>query len=253
MEFDEKLLQLGCKPVPLPQIQRDELDEQGFTLLENIIDPPWLAQLRQAFDTIHAQEGEQAGKEVAQMDGVRRLADLVNKDEVFDQVYLQPTLLTAVYHILQRPFKLHSLNGHDPLPGHGQQELHADWGKSSHPGAPFHVVNSMWMLDDFTPTNGATRIVPGSHRMSGRVNELVEDRLADHPDQVQFLGPAGSVAVFNGGAWHSCSQNSSTGMRRTLHCAFIAREHPQQTNQGQYLQPQTERRLTPLARYVLDV
>ncbi len=253
MAFDATLLRLGFKLISLTQTQRDELDERGFTLLENVIDPPWLEQLRLTFEDVYAREGEEAGKEVAQMEGVRRLADLVNKGQIFDRVYLHPALLSAVYHVLRRPFKLHSLNGHDPLPGRGQQQLHADWGKPYTPGAPFHVVNSMWMLDDFTPDNGATRIVPGSHKMPGRVNDRMTDRLADHSDQVQFLGPAGSVVVFNGEAWHSCCQNHSTMTRRTLHCAFIAREHPQQTDQRQYLQPQTEQRLSPLARYILDV
>ena len=54
---------------------------------------------------------------------------LVNKGRVFDAVYLQPELLTAVFHVLQWPLKLHSLNGHDPLPGSGLQALHADWGR----------------------------------------------------------------------------------------------------------------------------
>ena len=39
------------------------------------------------------------------------------------------------------------------------------------------------------------------------------------------------VAVFNGSLWHSSYRNHSSDPRRTLHCAFIAREHPQQTNQ----------------------
>ena len=170
------------------------------------------------------------------MEGVRRLADMVNKGSVFDAVYLQPELLTAVFHVLQRPFKLHSLNGHDPLPGSGLQILHADWGQPAEPCGPYHVVNSMWMLDDFTRVNGATRCVPGSHRIPGRITDHVADRLADHPDQVHLTGRAGSVAVFNGSLWHSSYVNRSDAPRRALHCAFIAREHPQQTNQREYLQ-----------------
>ena len=186
------------------------------------------------------------------MQGVRRLADLVNKGEVFDGVYLDPLLLAAVWHVLRRPFKLHSLNAHDPLPGHGQQELHADWGGERGTGR-YHVVNSMWMLDDMRADNGATRIVPGSHLFPGRVGEEVSDRLAPHPGEVLLEAPAGAVAVFNGSAWHSCTRNRSQRPRRLLHCAFIAREHRQQTDQREYLRPETGRRLTPLARYVLDV
>jgi ectoine hydroxylase-related dioxygenase (phytanoyl-CoA dioxygenase family) len=251
--MDNKLLELGYAEQILSSAQREELDKQGFTIVENVIDRDWLESLRQAFDTIHATEGKEAGKEVAQMEGVRRLADLVNKGEVFDRVYLQPTLLAIVYHILQRPFKLHSLNGHDPLLNHGMQVLHADSGEACIPGGPYHVVNSMWMLDDFTTNNGATRLVPGSHLRPGRIGDYVEDRDADHPEQVHLTGKAGSVAVFNGNVWHSSYVNHNGAPRRTLHCAFIAREHKQQTDQRQYLRPETAKRLSPLARYILDV
>ena len=232
--MDSKLVERGFVPRPLTDAQRSALDTEGFIILEEIISPDWLLELRHAFDAVFDCEGDKAGAEVAQMEGVRRLADLVNKGSVFDAVYLQPELLTAVFHVLQRPFKLHSLNGHDPLPGSGLQALHADWGQPAAPGGPYHVANSMWMLDDFTQVNGATRCVPGSHRKSGRIADHVTDRLADHPDQVHLTGRAGSVAVFNGSLWHSSYLNLSGAPRRTLHCAFIAREHPQQTNQREY-------------------
>ena len=251
--MDSELLNQGFVPRPLTSAQRRALDTDGFIVLEEIISPAWLDGLRNAFDEIYNREGDKAGEEVAQMEGVRRLADLINKGSVFDAVYLQPALLTAVYHVLQRPFKLHSLNGHDPLPGCGLQILHADWGQPAVPGGPCHVVNSMWMLDDFNLRNGSTRCVPGSHRIPGRITDHVADRLADHPDQVHLTGRAGSVAVFNGSLWHSSYVNRSDGPRRALHCAFIAREHPQQTNQREYLRPETDQRLSPLARYILDV
>ena len=216
--MDSELLQRGFVPEPLTPAQYSALDTNGFVILEGVIAPDWLAGLRHAFDAIFAREDDKAGAEVAQMEGVRRLADLVNKGTVFDAVYLQPALLTAVFHVLQRPFKLHSLNGHDPLPGSGLQGLH-----------------------------------PGSHRKPGRIADHVADPLADHPDQVQLTGRAGSVAVFNGSLLHSSYRNLSDAPRRTLHCAFIAREHPQQTNQREYLRPATAQRLSPLARYILDV
>ena len=251
--MDGELLKRGFVPGPLTPTQCDALDADGFVILEEVIAPGWLAGLRRAFDEIFAREGDKAGIEVAQMEGVRRLADLVNKAAVFDDVYLQPTLLTAVWHVLQRPFKLHSLNGHDPLPGSGLQGLHTDWGGPTVPGGPYHVVNSMWMLDDFTQVNGATRCVPGSHRKPGGIRDHVTDGMADHPEQVRLTGRAGSVAIFNGSLFHSSYRNLSDAPRRTLHCAFIAREHAQQTNQREYLRPATAHRISPLARYILDV
>ena len=250
---DPMLLTLGLKPHTLDKDHIRQLDEQGFVIFENVIDAQWLSELGRAFDDVYEAEGEDAGKEVAQMEGVRRLADLVNKGEVFDRIYLDPVLLAAVHHVLKRPFKLHSLNGHEPMQGYGLQDLHTDTGEPTVPGGPYHVVNSMWMLDDFTSTNGATRLVPGSHLKPGRIGEHIEDRNADHPDQIHLIAKAGSVAVFNGCVWHSSYFNRDGVSRRTLHCAFIAREHKQQTNQREYLRPETAARLSPLARYILDV
>lgn len=248
--MDEKLKQLGLEPYELTDEHKQQLDENGFTVFEDVISGDWLDALRQSFEQICDREGAEAGKEVAQMEGARRLADLVNKGEVYDQLYLQPFLLATVGYVMQQPFKLHSVNGHDPLPGSGQQALHADW-----PGdrTAAHVVNSMWMLDDFTEENGATRIVPASHRDLRKVAEIHPDRKAPIPCEIRLVGKAGSVGIFNGNAWHSSSTNLNGKLRRTVHCAFIARQHPQQTDQREYLTKETAARLSPLAQYILDV
>lgn len=253
VEMATALAACGVTPATLTPQQRADLDEQGFTVFQNVIDPVWLAVLRDAFEQITAAEGENAGKEVSQMAGVRRLADLVNKGEVFDRIYTHPLVLAAAHHVIGRPFKLHSINGHDPLPGHGQQALHPDWGGARPDPTVFHVMNSLWLLDDISPENGATRIVPGSHRWPGQPRDQMSDLHAPHPHEIYVTAPAGSVLVFNSHAWHGSTMNRSQRTRRVYHCAFIAREHPQQTSQRQYLRPETANRLSPAARYLLDV
>ena len=251
--MDKTLLDRGFTPQPLGAKQYQDLDEKGFIILKDVIDAEWLHQLRETFEDIVEVEGKKAGIEAGQMKGVRRLADLVNKGEVFDDIYVHPLLLTAALHIFQGPFKLGSLNGHDPLPNDGLQALHGDGPPPKTPDGPFTVVNSMWMLDDFTEVNGATRIIPGTHRKLEKIDDCVEDSMTDHPEQVHLQGPAGSVAVFNGSIWHGSYINRSNRTRRTLHCAFFSRERNQQTNQREHLRPETANRLSPLARYILDV
>ncbi|MFZ1757417.1 MAG: phytanoyl-CoA dioxygenase family protein [Caldilineaceae bacterium] len=231
---------------------RDELDELGFTVFPNVIDPAWLAEMRATFERLMEEEGEQAGREVSQNPGIRRLADLVNKGRVFDRIYTHPVVLAAAYHVIQRPFKLVSLNGHDPLPGHGQQSLHSDFGGPRGDGRG-HQTNALWMLDDLTPENGATRVVPGSHRWPTFPKEAMADLQAAHPQEAYITGPAGSVAFFNGQVWHGSTTNHTSHTRRVYHCAFTARENPQQTDQRAYLRAETASRLTPAARYILDV
>src|SRR5207249_11088865 len=92
------------------------------------------------------------------------VGDLANKDTAFDGVYTHPKVLAAVYHVLRCSFRVYQLSGRDPLQGYGQQGLHADWVPRA-PSEPFRIVTAIWPLDDFTPNNGATRLVPGTHRL----------------------------------------------------------------------------------------
>jgi len=126
-------------------------------------------------------------------------------------------------------FKLSSLNFRAALPGHGRQPLHADYGGPVPPGE-YQVCNSIWLLDDFTADNGATRVVPGSHRFARRAREALADPAAPHPDEVRLIAPAGTVVVFN-----SLGRNG------------------QQLDQRKYIRSETLARLTPAARFVLDV
>jgi ectoine hydroxylase-related dioxygenase (phytanoyl-CoA dioxygenase family) len=252
LSMETVLADCGVTDKTITQRHRDELDELGFTVFHNVIDAAWLAELRATFERLTAEEGERAGSEVSINPGIRRLADLVNKGSVFDRLYIHPVVLAAAYHVIQRPFKLVSLNGHDPLPGHGQQSLHSDFGGVRGDGRG-HQTNALWMLDDLTPENGPTRVVPGSHRWPTFPKDAMTDLLAPHPQETYITGPAGSVAFFNGQIWHGSTTNRSNQMRRVYHCAFTARENPQQTDQRAYLRAETAARLTPAARYILDV
>lgn len=250
--IQEALEALGATRAILTEQEKASLDEQGFILLEGIIDTAWLEQLRQLYEELMKKEGQSAGLEVHQEQGTRRLADLINKGDAFDRIYTHPKVLAAVYHVLGREFKLSSLNGRDAIPGQGHQGLHADWGQRT-ADEPFHVVNSLWMLDDFTPDNGATRVVPGTHRLDGGPSKYMKDPGDAHPEQQLIIAPAGSVAVFNSHLWHGGTTNRTSQTRRGLHGYFTAREHPQQLIQKEYIRKMTYDRISPAARYILEV
>ena len=78
--------------------------------------------------------------------------------------------------------------------------------------------------------------------------------MAPHPDEAYIIAPAGTVAVFNSHTWHGGTLNKSTDLqRRAMHCYYTAREHNQQLNQLEYLRYTTFKRISPAARYILDV
>jgi len=250
--IQDALIAFGVTDTTLTDAEKQSLDKEGYILFERLIDEDWLGKLRVAYEALMKKEGQSAGLEVHQEQGTRRLSDLVNKGQVFDGIYTHPKVLAAVYHVLGRDFKLSSLNGRDAIPGQGRQGLHADWGRRKE-NEPFHVVNSLWMLDDFTPDNGATRVVPGTHLLNGGPSDYMDNSEESHPDQVLALAPAGSIVIFNSHLWHGGTQNCSSNTRRALHSYYTAREHGQQLNQREYVRKSTYDRISLAARYILDV
>jgi len=251
--IEEALAQLGVNNSLLTEGEKQQLDEQGFIVLSGVIDQQWLVDLQAMYETLMAKEGQNAGLEVHQEKGTRRLADLINKGKVFDGCYTHPKVLAAVHHILGREFKLSAMNGRDAIPGEGHQNLHGDWEKPVKSGEPYHVAIALWMLDEFTPINGATRVVPGSHKLPGRVADYMSNTADAHPDEVLLTGPAGSIAVLNSHLWHGGTKNQTPNTRRALHPYYTAREHAQQQNQREYIRKLTYDRISPGARYLLDV
>ena len=240
---EEALRRLGVSATTLSSGEKHALDERGYLLLPKLIETDQLERLRAAFEQIAAQERPVTGGPES---GTRHLKDLVSQGKVFEGVYTHPKVLAAVYHVLGRPFGLFQLHGRDPLPGYGQQGLHADW-RPRAPDQPFQIVVAIWLLDEFTMDNGATRLVPGTHRLKGPPPKGMADPARRHPDQISVIAPAGSVVIFNGHLWHSGTRNRSQGPRRALQCSFAARENLPLANRP-WNEPEG---LGPAVRYVL--
>lgn len=100
-----------------------------------------------------------------------------------------------------------------PGPGYGEQDLHRD-AMEGLPLASPEVVTAIVALTDFTDANGATRIIPGSHRSTQRAASFRARRHSD--DEVILTGAAGTAFVFNGHALHGGGHNTSTAHRYAL-------------------------------------
>lgn len=252
VDIPEWLAELGVKPDTLSQEQRDQLDRDGFLPLVGHMPAELLEAFRARTEELLVAEGASAGHETPQGPGVAALTDLLNKGEVFDRCFTDPTVLAAALHVLGPDFRVYSLNYRATLPGHGHQGLHGDWKTAVAPG-DFHVLNSMWCLDDFTVENGATRAVPGSH-LSGRApSDDMADPKDSHPDQVSLTAPAGSVIIFNSHTWHGATHNSTDQRRRGMTMSYGRREDPQQLDQRAHIRKVVYDRLSPAARYLMDV
>jgi ectoine hydroxylase-related dioxygenase (phytanoyl-CoA dioxygenase family) len=243
MGVDEMLAQFGITQTTLSPHEREALDRDGYVVLPSVIDADWLARLRAAFESGCEKDG---GSTVVKESGTRHLNNLVNRDPVFEGVYTHPRVLAAVYHVLRDAFRVGQIGGRDPLPGYGQQGLHADWTARSK-GEPFRIVTAIWLLDDFTGENGATRVVPGTHHLLTQPPKSFADPASRHPDQRIIVAKAGSVLVFNGHLWHSGAANKSSRSRRVVQCSFVGRDEFRFTR----IKVDAPERLSTAARYLI--
>lgn len=235
----------------LSSAQLANLDRDGFLILPNLLDAVQVRSLQDRIEELFRAEGEEAGCEFKKESGARRLANCVDKGAVFEAAIQIPEILEAKAHILGPSFKLSSLNVRSTNPhSEADQPLHVDMnGIADDKG--FWVANTIFMIDDFTLDNGATRIVPGSHLWGQRPQEQMQDPFAPHPQQVLVTGTAGTVVVCNAHAWHGGTANRTGTQRRAMHAFYCRSDKPQQQYQKQLLRPETQARLSPQMRALL--
>ncbi len=94
-------------------------------------------------------------------------------------------------------------------------------------GAPgvWYGCHAICALVDFTQDNGATRVVPGSHRNPWMLKTRHDSR-KPHPAQRQLSGAAGTVFVLNIHCGHSAVHNASYGPRHAIFTAYSRRHSP---------------------------
>lgn len=240
-----KLKDIGVSETTLSLQQKEALNEQGYLVLPDVVESGWLAELREEFERAAREEKMAGGKE----GGTRHIAKLEFRGEPFWRIMRHPLLLAAAWETLQRPFRSDGVDGRDPRAGHGLQGIHQDAPPRA-PSAPFTLLNSLWLLDDFTPENGATRVVAGSHRLAGKPLKIASEPTKSYPGEVVVTAKAGSVLIFNGHLLHGGTQNRSGCSRRVLRSGAVPRD--QIRNWG-YEPPTIEKPLPPAVQFLLEL
>jgi ectoine hydroxylase-related dioxygenase (phytanoyl-CoA dioxygenase family) len=85
-------------------------------------------------------------------------------------------------------------------------------------------VATMWALDDFTEANGATRVVPNTHRLGGDVREAPAEPVAAEMSR-------GSVVLYLGSTFHGGGANTTDAVRRGVNIDYVVGWLRQEENQ----------------------
>lgn len=244
----------------LTKTEIENLDKDGYVSLGQLLNKDELTKVNKRIDDLLLQEGANAGSELFESKYIRhpkesgadRLADLVNKGDIFDMFYTHPRVLAAIGAVLGNTFKLSSLNYRAAKPGQGLQKLHVDY-KNSVPEGTYKVCNTLWLLDDFTANNGATRIVPGTHKSTKLPHEVLKNPELPHAKEILIKAEAGSVVIFNSHVWHGGTTNHTNINRRSIHSYFCTSDQPQQLDQKEYITVETKNRISTRASQILDI
>jgi ectoine hydroxylase-related dioxygenase (phytanoyl-CoA dioxygenase family) len=204
----------------------DAIERDGYTILERAIDDALVDELVAGIDRLMVDLGVPYGSNAFLGEHTRRIFNLLPRDPVFAQVPVHPSVLPLVERVLDSQCLLSSLTAIEMNPGQEHQPLHADDGSIAlaRPHQPIVCV-AIWALTDFTEENGATRLVPGSHRFDRK------PRKGEEADTITAAMPKGSVIVYNGSIWHGGGDNASTARRMGIvvnHCAGFMRQEENQ-------------------------
>ena len=200
----------------LTTTERRQLDDDGYVALEGIVDPRQIMDMRTRLEALLAiTQQEHAGT---------LIVNGLLGEEVFDAAWRHPRVLAAIECVLGNACRLMGTFSRGLRPGHGQQALHTDWAGQGEAGV-WYLCHAICPLVDFTPENGATRVVPGSHRNPWMLKGH-KDLRKPHPAQRQLIGEAGTVFILNVHCFHSAMHNASHDPRLVVFSSFSRRASP---------------------------
>jgi ectoine hydroxylase-related dioxygenase (phytanoyl-CoA dioxygenase family) len=205
----------------------DRIEDEGYTILEDVLDSELADALLADLDRIVEERGVVPAENLFEGHRTLRVYNLLALGRIWEQIPVHPATLPIAEGVLDRGLLISSLSSIDIGAGEQAQPIHADDQliPLDKPHRPI-VCNTMWALTDFTEENGATRLVPGSHRSDH------DPEYGEEYDSIAAEMPKGSVLIWNGSLWHGGGANR-TGERRVgiamNYCAgFIRQQENQQ-------------------------
>ena len=202
------------------------IDEVGYTILEDVIDAKAVTALLNDLLRLERELSIEPADNAFEGARTWRAYNLLEHGRLWEAIPVNPLLLPVVEGVLDAGCLVSSLSSIAIGPGETPQPIHAD--DQLLPIGKPHVAtvcNSMWALTDFTEANGATRIIPGSHK-------------ADHSpefgkeyDSIPAEMKSGSVLVWHGSLWHGGGANTTSERRVGVAMNYCAGWVRQQENQ----------------------
>ncbi|HEY5072378.1 MAG TPA: phytanoyl-CoA dioxygenase family protein [Caulobacteraceae bacterium] len=190
------------------------LHRDGYTIIDDFLDAGGLARFRQSVAPLL---GRYLGRNPFEGRRTERVYTLVARGRIFEEITDDPRILALLDAFLRPAFLLSASHAIRIHPGEAAQSLHFD--DSFYPvprPRPAISISVIGAIDAFTADNGATVMIPGSHRWStAQVQETLAERRSTGGarGEISLEMAAGAVAVFQGTLVHGAGANRSAAPR----------------------------------------
>jgi ectoine hydroxylase-related dioxygenase (phytanoyl-CoA dioxygenase family) len=208
---------MASKPEPADPVTAEAaasirgIREEGFIILENLLSDEQVQRIRA--ELAPYLQMQHMGRNDFEGFKSERVYALLAKAPAVAEIIEHPAVLPVVDAFLPKNYLLSSALAINLHPGETAQNFHIDDAPGGGPEVPKprppFGISSIWAFDDFTEANGATEVIPGSHRWPA-------ERTAREGEQVKVLMPAGSVVVFAGNLIHRGGANRSASTRLAI-------------------------------------
>ena len=202
----------------------DELQQQGYALIPEFLSSEQLQQVNQCYDEML---GSHSGRNNFEGNQTERIYTLVARQRLFQDIVEDERIMALCDALLMPNYLLTASQAIVISPGETPQPWHTD--DSFYPISrprPMVSLSTIVAVQAFTADNGATQVIPGSHRWSDEQiagNYLSGESEVD-PDfagrlaglAVPMLMPAGACMVFAGTLLHRGGDNHSGATRRAF-------------------------------------
>lgn len=194
------------------QIEADlaSVEQHGYVIIESLLSQDTLQAIRGSSQLLLDKTGRNTFEGVK----TQRVYSVLEQTRAIDSLAIHPRITGLLDRLFQPNYLLSQAQIINIQPSEAAQPLHYDDGfyPVKRPRPPFGAA-TVWAIDEFTADNGATVMIPDSHKLG-------PETVTDRSNAISAVMPAGSVVFFLGTLWHGGGANNSDASRLAVTCQY---------------------------------
>ena len=220
---------------------------KGYVLLPELFTPKEISEARLHILKLATEKPTGRFLESSQRS---RLYGLLGEAEIFARMILHPRVIEVAEAILGNDMTLSGFSAHILYPGATNMGAHVDYPYFTmtppYPATPVMEVQAIWMMEDFTETNGAPLFAANTQKLCQFPDPKTFSELAQ-----KVTGKAGSVVLSHGLCWHDTSSNFSEQPRVSVLGNYNPKFIRPLENPAQQLSPKFLEQASPKLKQLL--